>query len=126
MGKIKKKEFIKAVAGSGGVITSIAVKLGVERLTVYKYIRKEGNEWTNEHLTQAREKFIDIAEGALMSNVKAKDMGAIKFTLSTIGKNRGYVPKQEVEHSGIDNVNISFGEPVKVDPADKKEVVEEE
>lgn len=107
---ITKKEFIKATEGTGGIITSIAKKLGKSRVAVYDFINKPHNTWTQIHLNQEREKFIDMAEGALMSKVKDKDMKAVKFTLSTIGKKRGYVPTQEVKHSGNISTHLSDSE----------------
>ena len=45
---------------------------------------------------------IDTAELKLFTAIMEGDLGAIKYMLSTRGKNRGYVEKQQVEHSGPD------------------------
>jgi len=106
MVKITKTKFINAVNGSGGIITAIGKRLGASRIAVHAYIKKPGNEWTREYLDQEKEKFIDLAEAGLLANVRKKDMGAIKYTLSTLGKKRGYVEKSEIESTSKVTVNM--------------------
>lgn len=97
--KINKNSFAKAVVGSGGVITEVAKRLHVERLTVYSFI-KQNEEFAKPLLDQAREEIVDMAEGSLFTQVKNNEAWATKFLLKTIGKDRGYVEKQEIEQSG--------------------------
>ena len=100
MVKINKKKFKEAVLDSGGVITTVAIRLGVTRKAVYDYLVRKPE--FKEDLIQEEEKILDMAEISLFSQVKDKDFGATKYILSTKGKKRGYVEKQESEitHKG--------------------------
>ena len=98
MVKMNLGAFEKALKGTGGIYSAIAEKMGVARQTVSTYVKRSAKArmlWEQEVETVK-----DMAEGGLFSNIKSKDMGAIKYFLSTRGKDRGYVEKTEVEHSG--------------------------
>ncbi|KKM24451.1 hypothetical protein LCGC14_1604980, partial [marine sediment metagenome] len=43
---------------------------------------------------------LDFAESALFQNIKDRREASIIFYLKTKGKGRGYIEKQEIEHSG--------------------------
>lgn len=94
---MSKKKFKEAVLDSGGVITTIANRLNVQRKTVYEWLVKHPE--MKEYIEQETEKILDMAEISLFSQVKDKDLGATKYLLSTKGKNRGYIEKQEKELS---------------------------
>lgn len=97
-------KFRTAVEGTGGVLLQIAANLGIHRKTLW--------DWRNlypelvEIITEEREKTIDIAESRLIKLIKDDDVGAIKFFLSTQGKDRGYSTRTEqkidgnLQHSG--------------------------
>ena len=100
MVKMSKKKYKEAVKDSGGVITTIANRLNVERKTVYEWLKKNPEMLIFKE--QEEEKILDMAEISLFSQVKARDFGATKYILSTKGKGRGYVEKTEssIEHKG--------------------------
>ena len=112
MVKVNKKKFVEAVKGTGGIITNIAKRLNCSRLTLYKWLKKPNNKYAYAIIKDEEERMIDLAENSLYEQVKNNEQWATKYLLATKGKSRGYVEKQEVEHSGLDNINISFGEPV--------------
>ena len=98
MVKINKKKFREALLDSGGVKTTIANRLNVTRKAVYDYIKR--NPKLKKELIQEEEKILDMAEVSLFSQVKNKDFGATKYILSTKGKRRGYIERQEIEQTG--------------------------
>lgn len=55
---------------------------------------------------------IDTAELKLFQSIMDGDLGAIKYMLSTKGKDRGYVEKQQIEHSGGGEIilKVQYGE----------------
>lgn len=116
--KINKTKFKKAVNGTGGILSQIAIKLDVSRKTLYEYIRKEGNAWTADILKHERERIVDMGEGALFKKVKEEDPWAVKYLLSTVGKSRGYTEKQEIEHSGLDSIRVTIDDPMEDKPKD--------
>jgi len=105
--KISKERFQKAIEDTGGILTLVARKLKVSRSTVYEYLKN--NAWAWNLVNDEREKIIDLGEASLFFQVKERQPWATKFLLTTIGKSRGYVEKQEVEHSGnILQGNVDF------------------
>lgn len=100
-------QFIKAIKGSAGIVTTIANRVGCDWYTAKK--------WITEHPTVQRayvaeaETVTDMAESNLFKAMKAGDPWALKFYLATKGKGRGYVQKVETEHSGQMGVEMSGG-----------------
>ena len=88
-------QFIEAIAGSAGIVTTIAKRVGCTWHTAKKYIEK--------HPTVAKayiaecETVTDMAESNLFKAMRSGDPWALKFYLATKGKGRGYVQKSEVE-----------------------------
>jgi hypothetical protein len=91
---------------SGGVVVTIAKRLGVERQTVYSYMKK----WVsvNQAVEDEREAMLDMAEGALYKLVSKGNPTGIIFLLKTRGKERGYVERQEVTGANGGAVNIEL------------------
>jgi transposase len=106
--RISAKRFRIAVENTGGILTAIAKKLIVSRQTLYDWLAIEENKWANDLIHHEREKIIDIAESSLFSQTQEKQPWATKYVLSTLGKNRGYVEKQEIEHSSDQNHPIKI------------------
>lgn len=96
--------FRDAVKGTGGVLVEIARRYGVSRKTLWQW-RKERPELL-EIIAEEREEMIDRAESKLLEIIGEGDVSAIKYYLSTQGKERGYTTRTEqkiegeVEHSG--------------------------
>lgn len=100
----KAKDFIKAIKGSGGIITTIAKDVGCCWNTAKKYI--EGHKTVKDAYRAELETMIDRAEGVVLRNIdfaaelqkkkkKQVDSGDAKWFLSRKGKDRGYVERQE-------------------------------
>jgi hypothetical protein len=98
MVRISKRRILKAIDGSAGIITVIANRVGCSRLTIYERVEKDPD--IKDALMQSKEQLIDVAESKLAEKINVGDLGSIKFYLQTQGKHRGYVERQEVEHSG--------------------------
>jgi hypothetical protein len=103
-----KEEVIKAIQGSGGIKTVIAGRLGVARITVDTYL----DRWkvVQEAYNQEVETTKDYAESAIVGNIRLAAKMAAQGNQAETGdawkylqmkaKERGYVPRQETEHSG--------------------------
>jgi len=89
------EQLLKALVGSGGIKADIARRLKCTRKTVAKYI-KENEElylaWESE-----KQSVLDMGEAGLYALVKKKDLAAIKFLLTTQGKERGYGDTQRFD-----------------------------
>jgi len=102
-GNGKKREetaarIIKAIHESNGLLTKAAEKAGVGTTTIYRYVREYPT--VNQAALDAKEAMLDFTEGKLYSKIKGGNIIAILFYLKTQGKARGYIEKQEIEHSG--------------------------
>tara|TARA_R110000787_G_scaffold165742_2_gene278817 strand:- start:38 stop:394 length:357 start_codon:yes stop_codon:yes gene_type:complete len=93
--KFKKDEIATALE-KAGTVSGAAQILGCNRRTVYTYMKKY--PVLEDAIHDARERLLDIAESALMSNIKDKHPSSVFFFLKTMGKNRGYV--ERIENTG--------------------------
>lgn len=104
MSKIKTKGYsdttiLKAIKGSGGIITTIAGKLDCAWNTAEKYINK--NETTRKAYRDEKEQILDLCESVVYNSVRGGNTQDAKWLLSTLGKKRGYGDSEPVAE--IDN-----------------------
>ncbi len=110
-GNGKKREqtaarIIKAIGECNGLLTVAAAKAGVSYTTINRYVADYPT--VKQASLDARERMLDFTEGKLYSKIKGGDNTCIIFYLKTQGKARGYIEKQEIEHSG--NIKRSLEE----------------
>jgi hypothetical protein len=88
-----KQKFIKELAKSGNVYVA-SLKAGINRDSHYRWKREDKEYRRIATLAErlGRENNCDVAEHALMVNVKEKKMDAIKYVLSHNSKR--YKPKR--------------------------------
>lgn len=103
---LTKAQTLAAIAGSSGIIANVCRRAKVTRVCAIAAIERYAPE-TTKAMNDARNAFIDMAEQQLTKQVKKSEQWAVKFTLATLGKKRGYT--ERVEHTGAD------GEPLSVE-----------
>lgn len=101
-GKYKPAAIISALKEAQGMIYVAARKLKCSPQTIYTYAERYPK--VQEAIDNERGYFLDTTEIALQRAVLAGEGWAIAFALRTIGKHRGYVEKQEIEHSGTESL----------------------
>lgn len=94
---VSEEKYLAAIRQARGNRAIIAKLLGVNLSGVYERINK--NPKLREACRVASEELKDIAETKLFELVEAGDFQAIKFYLSTQGRDRGYGEKLEVSGS---------------------------
>jgi uncharacterized Fe-S cluster-containing MiaB family protein len=82
-----------ALRQSRGMIAVAARVLGCERQTIYNAIKRHPE--INDVVAGERELFVDTAELKLIDAVSKGQAWAIALALKTVGRNRGYVERQE-------------------------------
>lgn len=100
------EQFIKAVKGSGGVISSIAARVGCDWKTAKTYI--ENYSTIKDAYDAELETVLDVAESVIMGNIQAAqkeqkvfnynkqvDSADAKWFLTKKGKRRGYGSEDE-------------------------------
>lgn len=103
-----KARVLKAIKGSAGIRSTIAVRLGCCWNTADKLSKK----WpeTVQAMQDEREMILDMSETTILKSVKEGDTGSAKWLLSTLGKDRGYVERQELtgkDGAGVD-ITVQF------------------
>jgi hypothetical protein len=92
------EEVAAAVYEAKGLASIAAKRLGCTAHTVRNYAAKYPT--VREAITQAREDLKDFAESKLLQAIDRGEVVPIIFFLKTQAKDRGYVERNEVEHSG--------------------------
>lgn len=95
MTNISRNKVLRAIQGTGGIISQVANKLGVEWHTAKKYIQKWAS--TRKAFKAEREKVLDLAESVIVENIQKKNVSDAKWILTRLGKERGYVTQQNVD-----------------------------
>ena len=98
------KQVVEAVEGTFGIKSRIAERLGCVRGTVDNYIARYPTvlaAWLAE-----RGKLVDLAQGKLVAKLLKGEDWAIRYTLSTLGKNDGYT--ERVELTGTEGKAITL------------------
>lgn len=89
------KQVESALIAIKGLLSLAADRLGCSRECVRQYTKRYAQ--LAKVRDEARSKLVDTAELALESAVIDKAGWAVCFTLKTLGKDRGYVERQEVK-----------------------------
>lgn len=103
---IKKKAMLEALEKAMGVVTTAAKMAGVGRITHYRWM-EEDKEY-KEAVDDVQNIVLDFAETALYKMVENHNPAATLFLLKTKGKNRGYIERQEIQHSTDVETDITF------------------
>ena len=93
----KKKTFIEVLRVNLGNITKACEAVGITRTTYYRWLKLKSFK---EEVDNIGEYVLDFAEHSLFTLIKENNTAATIFYLKTKGKHRGYVEKQEIDHSG--------------------------
>ena len=92
-------KFLQALRDNLGIISKAAAACNMHRNSHFKWIH-ESQEYKDE-ADSIIEECIDVVENALMEKITVEaDTTAIIFFLKTKGKKRGFIEKQELEHTG--------------------------
>ncbi len=112
----KKELMLKCLANSMGIISHACEKASINRSTHYEWLKED--EAYRAAVDAINESAIDFAESQLMKLIKGASHEVVTqrgevveindgpnptatiFYLKTKGKKRGYVEKQEMDHSG--------------------------
>ena len=106
--KFTAEQFIDAIPGTGGIISTIARRVGCKWHTARKYIDEYST--VKAAYDSECEAVLDVAESVVYGNINVAarllkdgvqvDSSDAKWLLSKKGKHRGYVERQEVAVSG--------------------------
>ena len=92
------EQVAEALRACRGKLYLAARRLGCHANTMTTYLKR--HKELRQVVEDARGLRLDVAEIKLEDGVDLGQPWAVLYTLSTIGKSRGYTTKQEVDHSG--------------------------
>lgn len=92
--KYTPEEIAAALTASKGMIYVAARAIGCAPNTIYAYAKRY--KIVREAMELERGIMVDTAELALWKALQAGEAWAISLTLKTLGKDRGYVERQEL------------------------------
>ncbi len=100
-----KKRVIEALEKSLGVVTTACKKADVSRTQFYSWLKKDKD--FKQAVSDISNVALDYAESKLFEQIEDGNTPATIFYLKTKGKKRGYVERQEYDHT-------SDGDPIKI------------
>jgi hypothetical protein len=103
-----KRAMIEALEKSLGIVTTAAKSAGIDRSTHYEWLK------TDDEYRKAVEDIgdiaLDFAESQLHKQISNGEVSSTIFYLKTKGKKRGYIERQETEHTGKIILQIKRGQ----------------
>lgn len=111
---IPRDELIEAIRKTRGLLYLASNVLGVNHVTLSKLI--EADEELSQIWKEEKGKTLDRAEAKLMQAVDKGEQWAITMILRTLGRERGYVERQEV--ASMSHVKLEIVEEI-VDSSSK-------
>jgi len=99
----RAQDFIDNIPGTGGIISTIARRVGCSWNTAQRYI--EAYPTIQKAYRDECETVADVAELTVIKAIQSGDVGTARWYLSTKGASRGYSVKQDVDLT-------SGGEPI--------------
>ena len=100
-----KKRALEALEKSLGVVTTACKLAEIGRTQFYAWL-KDDDEFARE-VEEIASVALDFAESQLFSQIKGGNTAATIFYLKTKGKARGFIERQELDHT-------SDGEPISI------------
>lgn len=107
---------IAALKATKGSVYLAAERLGCSHQTVYNYIDRYATVKDAYEFESGRT--LDVAELALYKAIQDGESWAVKFILSTKGKNRGYTERTELTGAEGGPVPIQYVREVRQDDGD--------
>ena len=100
----KAADFIAAIPGSAGIISTIAGRVGCDWHTAKKYVTQFPT--VAEAYADECEKVTDLAELEVIKSIKAGNTQDAKWYLTMKGRDRGYARTERQEVSGPDGAPL--------------------
>lgn len=101
--QFKAQQFIDAIPGTGGIISTIAKRVGCSWNTAKKYI--DTYSTIKQAYNDECETVLDAAESVILTDIKAKDAQTAKWYLTMKGRRRGYAKRHEVVDIDLSKLN---------------------
>lgn len=106
--KYNAQIFIDAIVDSGGIISTIARRVGCKWFTAKRWITEDPD--VNQAYQDEKESMLDLAEGVIKAGIESGDSSDARWFLTKKGKERGYGDHKDINITGEQLINIVFDE----------------
>lgn len=96
--EIRKQRLLEALEQTLGVVTTACRKIGMERSTVYNWLKNDPD--FKARYDELQSVALDFAESKLHQRIAEGSDACTIFYLKTKGKGRGYVERTEISGGG--------------------------
>lgn len=93
---LKKRLFIESFETAYGNVSMACKLTDISRQTYYNWVDTDPGFVETLSQVKPKQKLIDLAEHGLQRKLVDGDITAIIFTLKTLGKDRGYIERNEL------------------------------
>lgn len=105
----KKSEVVENYIKSFGIVSVTCKASGISRYTFYEWLKKDPDFKSAIENSNAKEHKKDFIENALVKLINSGETSAVIFAAKTLLKDRGYIEKTEIEHSGEIKIVVDEG-----------------
>jgi hypothetical protein len=106
----RQRDFVKIFIAKDQHISDSCAAAGITRRTYYNWLNDDPEFF--QAIEEAKESFKDFVEKQIIKHIKKGDKTMLIYYSKTQLKDRGYIERQELAHSGDlpVNINVSVGE----------------
>jgi cell division ATPase FtsA len=108
MAKVSTAEAAQALRDSKGFITTAAKRLGISRMQLHRIINAHST--VKEALEDAKEEMKDFTESKIYQGIANDNTALIIFYAKTKMKERGYIERQEIDHTGGVQIEVKYAD----------------
>ncbi len=101
----RKKKLLQALQESLGIVTRACKIADIPRADFYRWFNDDKK--FRDAVEDVEDIALDFVEGRHYSLIQQMHPASIIFHLKTKGRGRGYIERNEVEHSGKIDMNVS-------------------
>lgn len=105
-GRYTAQQVANAIDEAEGFVTHAARALKCHPSTIYNYAKRYVT--VQRAMDKAREERIDWVEDKLFDQMDRGNVTAMIFYLKCQAKDRGYIERQQIEHSGVTGIRIEY------------------
>ena len=103
---MKQADVLKAIKGSGAVMSTIAKRLGCAWYTARKYVNKWGA--TRQAYEDEEQMILDLAESKIYESINNGNTQDAKWLLAMKGKKRGFTERHEITGADGSELKITY------------------
>lgn len=104
--RVPTERIIECLRETNGLVSLAAKRVPCSQTTIYKRARDVAA--VRRVVDECRDELVDLGELALRAAVINREPWAVAMVLKTLGKNRGYVERQEVTGADAGPIVVSW------------------